>query len=353
MELVNLERFRLGGYLGSGAGYEAHWATDGLTGKQVVIKRPNPDYVTRGLHRGVERLSDRLIEIHKTTAKAVPNLARIIGYTETERHDFFFGDSLKEEYRVLVQERAKGIPLVGAFRDKFLGIPIGLGLNLFVLHPLMSYPDADSFAVHQQLLDTEEAFYNAGHLLLDIMPQNVFFDPGTGRTTLIDTGTIFDRTEPEPDKARIGSHSRDIHDFYLEVFKFYATPGLPPSDVAGYGVPTGMDGIPHFEQQIYILIQSYSEVEFIPFREAAVAILRSIQDRAYTSIQDFRNDFSNFLTLMKDRNLCIPNFKGLVTVWGRAVERLADDYWKRFLFDYESDLAHYRTTQNSQMSRHE
>ena len=346
MEVVNLERFRLEGYLGSGAGYEAHAATDGLTGKQVVIKRPNPDFVSRRLHHGVERLSERLIEIHGTVGDSVANIAHMVGYTQIQQHDGFFGDSLNEEYRVLVEERARGIPLVGAFRDKFMGIPIGLGQNLFVLHPLVPNPDAGYFTVHQQLLDTGEAFYNAGLLLLDVMPQNIFFDPGTGRTTLIDLGAIIAVAESEQDGARMGSQARDIHDFYLEIFNFYATPDSPPTNVAGYGVPAGLMRIPDFEQQIDSLIQSYSEVEYNALGEGAVAILRLIQNRAYASFQDFRNDFSKLLTLLKDRDQHNPNFQELVFVWGRAMEMLSDDYWKKFLFDYELDLAQYSANFN-------
>ena len=61
MERITLDRFRLEGLLGSGSDYEVHAATDVETGQQVVVKRPRPDYIARGLHTGIDLLSEVLI----------------------------------------------------------------------------------------------------------------------------------------------------------------------------------------------------------------------------------------------------------------------------------------------------
>ena len=343
MNLVELERFELQGFLGSGSDYEAHAATDSQTGEPVVIKRPNPDYVTRKLHHGVDQLSEHLIEVHRTIGDSVPHITHLVGYTEVAQHDGYFGDALEESYRVLVEERAKGFPLVSDIRDKFKGVPIGLGQNLFALHPLVPHPDRGYFPVHQQLMEVEEAFHKSGHVLLDMRPQNVYFDPREGLIWVIDIGTIPTQGRAAQGKASFGSQPIDVHNFFAEMFKYYATPDPPPSNVAGYGEPAGMRNIPRFDEQLDQMVQSFSRVDGAAIKEAAVTVLQKIQKRAYGSFEDFRRDFDEYLALLEERNKSLAEFDSLVNVWRQAIGMLSDGYWKKFLFEPEKDLARYRT----------
>ena len=342
MELVQLERYELEGFLGSGADYEAQAATDRSTGKRVVLKRPNPDYVTRDLHHGVERLSEELISIHDSMGQSLPHLARLEGYTEIAQHDDYFGDSLNNSYRVLIQERARGIPLVSALRDKFKGHPIGLGQNLFALHPLVPHLGRGHFAVHRQLIEVEEACYKAGHLLLDMRPENIYFEPREGRITIIDIGAIPTRGPTAQGKIGTGNQRLDIHDFLLEVFTFYATADGPPAHVKGYGGPIGMTAVPHFDRQVESLVRSFSGVKHMRLREAAITTLQKIRDRSYGSLDDFQVDFEEYLALLAERNKELPDLPELAGVWGEATKMLSDNYWGKFLFDPLGDLAAYR-----------
>ena len=104
-----------------------------------------------------------------------------------------------------------------------------------------------------------------------------------------------------------------------------------------------MRAIPRFEQQLDSLIQSYSEVKNTDIRELAVATLEKIQKRAYGSFQDFDGDFTQYLATLEERNKNLPDVGRLVRVWGEALELLSHPYWKKFLFQPEPDLAHYRT----------
>ena len=79
MESLSLDRFELGSFLGSGSDYEAHAATDLETGKMAVVKRPNVDYILRGLHKDIDLLSRSLIEIHDSVANSVRNVSKMIG----------------------------------------------------------------------------------------------------------------------------------------------------------------------------------------------------------------------------------------------------------------------------------
>ena len=344
MGIVRLDRFKLEGHLGSGSDYEAHAATDSQTGNWVVVKRPNPDYISRKLHHGVDQLSEKLIEVHEAVGDSLPYVAHLVGYTEVTLHDGYFGDSLNESYRVLVDERAEGFPLAGDIRDKFKGIPIGLGQNLFALHTLVPHAHKGAFAIHQQLMDLEEAFHNAGHLLLDMRPQNVYFDPGEGKITVIDIGTIPTQGPAAQGRASMGDRPGDIHDFFAELFKFYFTPDSPPSGVRGYGEAAGMRSVPDFDQQLDMMIHSYLGVQDMGLKETALDTLEKVRSRGYASFGDFRRDFDHCLAALDERNKKLPNLDDLVGVWCEAMRMMSADYWRKFLFDPDTDLVHYRIT---------
>ncbi len=341
MEQVQLERYVLEGVLGSGSDYQVHAAKDIQTGFDVVLKRPNPDYIARKLHDGVDRLSEQLIDIHRSMGDSLVHVAKMVGYTEVTRHDRYFGDSFTESYRVLVNERAPGLPLVGDIRDKFKGVPVGLVHNLFALFPLAPHSMQGYFGIQQQVMDVEEAFNRSGYLLLDLRPQNVYFDPRDGRITVIDIGTIPSQGAVSQGGVSLGGQATDIHNFFAEVFRFYVTPSDPPSDAAAYGAPAGMRSVPDFHQQMAMLIDGFSMMEDRRLRDAAVAILEKIRKRAYSSFAEFRGDFGRYLGLLEERMRYHAGNDGTITEWKRAVELLFDGHWKGYLFDPSVDLQGY------------
>lgn len=343
MEQVKLERFVREEFLGAGADYEAHAATDSETGRQVVIKRPNPDYIVRQMHLRIEALSEQLVEIHRAVGDSLPYLAHLVGYTESTQHDDYFGDDLKDGYRVLVEERAKGVPLACEIRDKFKGIPIGLGQNLFALHPLVPHPGNGASIVQRQLLDLEESFQAVGHLALDMRPQNLYFDPAEARITVIDIGATPTQGPAFQGKLSLGTGPKDFHDFFLEVFRFYATPDPPPTGAGGYGEPAGMRAVPDFDSQIGDLVRSYASSKDGDLKEAAIEALEKIQNRSYTSFGEVRRDFTQYLDLVEERNRNLPDLPDLMGRWAEALGMLSTDYWKKYLFDPDADLAQYRS----------
>ncbi len=214
MEKVDLNRYQMTGILGTGADYEVRGAMDLETGQPVVLKRPVPQVISRQMHGPIEARTERSLRICQELGPNIPQLSPILAYTDPASHDEYYGDSLGQEYRVMVVARAQGIPLVGDVRARILGVPIGLGQNLFALFPLSHPPDQEPFTVLQQLLDLEEQFYQAGHILLDLGPQNVYYQPASGRITVIDCGDLLSVGEQPSSRSR---RPRDIHDFYLEM----------------------------------------------------------------------------------------------------------------------------------------
>ena len=235
MEKVDLHRYELTGLLGSGADYEVRSATGRDTGQPVVIKRPVPQMISRGMHVSVEDRTQRTVRLHEELANGIPGVCPMVGFTDTANHDDFFGDGLDKEYCVTVSVRAAGIPLAGDPRARILRVPIGLGQNLFCLFPLCFSDSGDPFPVQRQLLDVEQRFVEAGYVLLDLGPQNVFLQPDERLISVIDPGALL---TAETDRLPGARWPQDIHDFYLEMLKFCAVLRLRPPTLPVTATPS-------------------------------------------------------------------------------------------------------------------
>ena len=229
MEKVDLDRYEITGRLGVGADYEVRAGLDRETGKQVAIKRPVPQAISRNQHEAIEARTEKVLQAYQEVGFSTNLVSPILGYTGRAIHDGFFGDDLGKEYQVMVEERACGIPLLGDMMSKFKGVPIGAGQNLFTLFPLVQPSAVPAHPVHNQLLDLEEVYLSAGYIILDLRPQNIFYQPGSGRMVVIDTGALA-RLDGEAPRGR---PPYDINDACLEILKFYTTPVEPPVDASG------------------------------------------------------------------------------------------------------------------------
>ena len=335
MEKVDLKRYEASARLGVGADYEVRAALDTKTGKQVVLKRPVPQMVSRQQHGGIEARTEKTLEVYQELNLTTPLVTPILGYTDSKNHDEFFGDSLGQEYRVMIAERAPGIPLLADHMARIRGVPIGAGQNLFALYPLLKAKDSSSFPVQRQLVELEEIFLNAGYLLLDLRPQNIYYQPGSGQINVIDCGALIS-ANGEPDRR--GRPAQDINDFCLEILKFYTTPQLPPVEAAGYKDPYGLRPVANFNEELEEMIRVVPE-EPGPYRETLLHILNKIRDRVYGGISEFRTDIDCYLDALTDRNEGHPEAGQANSAWLEAAEWLKADYWRGFMFDPDTELS--------------
>jgi hypothetical protein len=335
MEKVDLTRYEVTGLLGNGADYEVRAAIDRETEQRVVLKRPVPQAISRQMHGPVEMRTDRTLEFYETIGSNVAQLSPIVGYTERANHDDFYRDSLGQEYRVLVVARAEGIPLVGDVRARIMRVPIGLGQNLFALFPLAHLKDPTPFAVQQQLLDLEENVFAAGYVLLDLNPQNVFYQPASKTITVIDSGDLL---TPKGGGDRRNRRPRDIHDFYLEILKFYTIPQRPPSEASGYRDPHGMRPVITLEEELDQMAISFGKVSD-PASKVALNIIAKVRGRAYADFGDFRQDLTAYLEEVRERDRHMPELTEAAKAWSEAVDLLREDHWHRYIFNPEADLA--------------
>ena len=324
--------------MGRGADYDVRAAVDTKTGQQVVLKRPNPQTVSRRLHDGIEARTDNTLQVFQGLDFDIPAVVPVLGYTQRANHDTYFGESLGQEYTVVVEERAKGIPLTGDPMAGITGVPIGVGQNLFTLYPLVQPNGQPPFPIHRQLLDLEESFYQAGYVLLDLRPQNIFFQPAVGRITVIDCGDLRALDDE--------SHSRrrpppDIHDFYLEMLKFYTTPQEPPSDAQGYRKPYGLRPVVRFEEELDEMARRFAHAS-ASGRETALPMIGNVRERAYASFDRFRRDLSDYLKAVSEHDLSLDNVHQLRQTWIEALGWLGDAYWRRYLFDYDAELTAFQ-----------
>jgi hypothetical protein len=238
-----------------------------------------------------------------------------------------------------VEERASGIPLRGDLKARFTGVPIGVGPNLFALFPLLQPATTRPFAIHQQLLDLEEAFFQAGYVLLDLRPHNVFYQPATGRITVIDCGALADA---QGAVSRRGVRPPDIHDFYLEMLKFYTTPQPPPAQASGYREPYGLRPVVDFGHELDRMAQQFRAVPAPDVREAALTIISQVRQRAYVVFADFRQDLMAYLESVHRAHRGLPTRTEARQVWAEALNWLCADYWQQYLFRPEIELAALR-----------
>ena len=336
VEKVDLSRYEITGRLGAGADYDVRAALDRETGAEVALKRPVPQAVSRKQHLAIEARTERLLQAYDRAGDAGGLLAPVLAYTETAVHDGFFGDELGEPYTVFVQERAPGIPLLGDMMSRFTGVPIGAGQNLFAMFPLVQPPAGPPFPVHNQLLELEQAYLQSGYILTDMRPQNVFFQPGAGRIQVIDSGALAGVDDPAPR----GRPPIDVNDACLELLKFYTTPEEPPADASSYRDARGVRPIVDVNQELNEMrrgLMSAGE----DVASAGAVILEKIGARAYTDYGQFRIDLNAYLAAIAARNEALPGIAEATAAWREALDWLRADYWTKFKFDAESELAGY------------
>ncbi len=336
VEKVDLQRYEITGRLGSGADYDVRAATDRQTGEQVAIKRPMPQAISRQQHHAIEARTDRLIEAFQEVGAVDGLAARLLGFTDRANHDAFFGDEFGEEYTVIVQARAGGIPLLGDMMSRIRGVPIGAGQNLFAVFPLVRPCGHPAFPVHNQLLDLEQAFLGAGYILLDLRPQNVFFQPGTGDIEVIDTGAL----AKLGDEAPRGRPPFDANDACLEMLKFYTTPEEPPAAAAGYRDARGIRPIVNLQQELDEMARGL-RVAPGPVEDSGAVILEKVRARSYTGYVNFKTDLNAYLSEVISRNEALSGFPEAKASWLEALQWLRDDHWTRFIFDADTELTGY------------
>ena len=335
METVTLDRFELVGPLGSGADYDVRAAIDRETGESVVLKRPSPQTVSRQMHGPVEERTARALEAYERAGQYCDAVPRVIGVTEVGLHDEYFGEDLGQPYSVRVEERATGIPLVGDPRSRILRVPIGLGQNLFALHPLALPNGVDDWPIQVQLLEAQEIYANAGYALLDLGPHNVFYSPGTGRMALVDASALVGHGV---ERAQGNRGPQDVHDFYVEMVKFYLAPHLPPTDAAGYFDPYNQRPVISIEDESDSLTGAFGSADDA-LRETATACLGKIRQRGYASVAEFATDLRECLRLITIRNEQTPERQAVLDAWRSALHRLSEDHWTRYRFDANTELA--------------
>ena len=335
METLTLDRFELMGPLGSGADYEVRTAIDRETGRQVVLKRPSPQAVRRQLHGSIEERTTRMLEAYERAGQHCEAVPRIVGVTEPTIHDDYFGDDVGQPYRVRVEERAPGIPLVGDPRSRILRVPIGLGQNLFALHPLALPSGVEAWPVQEQLLAAQAIFQDAGYALLDLGPHNVFYSPGSGRISLVDISALVGYGV-ETSVANRGR--QDVHDFYLETLKYYVAADLPPTDPAGYHDPYNQRPVVSLEQECDDLDRAFAGAGD-GVRESACGTIGKVRARSYGSVAEFAGDLRECLAQITIRYQGMSDRSAAVDAWRSALARLTENHWTRYQFDADTELA--------------
>ena len=185
-------------------------------------------------------------------------------------------------------------------------------------------------------MDLEEVYRSEGYIILDLRPKNIFYQPGSGRMVVIDTGSLA-RLDGEAPRGR---PPYDINDACLEILKFYTTPVEPPVDASGYKEARGIRPIVNIGEELDEMARDLADCA-PPVVETGSVMLDKIRERAYTEYSQFRSDLTAYLDQIKKRNAALANATETNETWREAALWLKEDYWRGFLFDPDTELAGY------------
>ncbi len=190
--------------------------------------------------------------------------------------------------------------------------------------------------IQNQLIDLEEVYLKAGYIVLDLRPQNIYYQPRSGKITVIDTGALVRLGDETPR----GRAPFDINDACLEILKFYTTSDAPPDHTAGYRDPRGIRPIVDLGEELQEMTHN---LEGCPPSVIALGtnILDKIRVRGYQEYAPFRADLAAYLDGIKERNAGLDNYSEKHQAWHDAALWLKEDYWREFLFDPDSELEDY------------
>ena len=337
MQEIQLRNYEISGVLGTGADYEVRSAVAVDTGQTVVLKRPIPQVITRNMHGPIEARTESIIETYRDLSKSTSTLCPLIGYTNKCNHNGLYNDGIMQDYTVLVFERALGIPLVGDARSRILRIPIGIPQNLFALYPLFQLDDRSCWSVLAQLLETEQKFFESGRILLDLGPQNVYYQPATGEITIIDLG----------DQVRVGDETvgnrgrkRDIYDFYVEMLKYYTISTDPPNSIDGYKEPVGLRPVISVDQELNEMVQNL-ESEGVSSNKKKIDMINKIKNFEYDEFSRFMVDLTEYLEEVRIRYRDHPELDSYKAIWFESSQLLKADHWRKYDFEAETELSKF------------
>jgi len=182
-------------------------------------------------------------------------------------------------------------------------------------------------------------FLQAGYVLLDLRPHNVFYQPDSGRITVIDCGALTALREASESS---GKPQPDMHDFCLEMLKFYTTSQSPPAQVRAYREPYGLRPVVNFEHELEQMARQFQTVADSAVQETALVLINQVRQRAYVALDDFRRELTAYLEAVASAHQALPNLAEAQQVWAEALNWLREDYWQRYLFDADTALAALR-----------
>ena len=337
MNQLELKNYELTGILGTGADYEVRSAVALDSGRTVVLKRPIPQVISRNMHGPIEARTESIIETYSDLFGCTHTLCPMIGYSSKCNHDELYNDGIMQDYTVLVFERAPGIPLIGDARSRILRIPIGIPQNLFALFPLLQLDDNSCWSVQAQLLETEQQFFESGRILLDIGPQNVYYQPATGEITIIDLG----------DQVMVGDESvgnrgrkRDIYDFYVEMLKYYTFSADPPDNIDQYKEPSGLRPIIGLDQELEEMARNVGPAD-VSSSKIKINMINKIRNLEYVEFSEFMVDLTEYLQEVRIRYRDHPELDSYKAIWVESLQLLKADHWRKYDFDAETELSKF------------
>jgi hypothetical protein len=102
-----------------------------------------------------------------------------------------------------------------------------------------------------------------------------------------------------------------------------------------------MGPVLEFTTELDRMIQLWTNLADGHLQDVTVGMLQRIKKRDYGSIAPFRRDLQEYAAALDERNKSLQDFSSLMVIWHEGMAMLRDKYWRKYLFNPETDLAQY------------
>jgi hypothetical protein len=101
------------------------------------------------------------------------------------------------------------------------------------------------------------------------------------------------------------------------------------------------------EHELDRLAQNFKMARDPVVLDAALTMIGQLRQRGYAAFDDFRRDLMAFLEAVRLSYQALPNLSAARQAWVEALHGLRAEYWRRYLFDPETELAGFKLPNQS------
>jgi hypothetical protein len=132
-----------------------------------------------------------------------------------------------------------------------------------------------------------------------------------------------------------------MNDMLLDLFRWYVPAGDPPLEFDSWTQYIEPPRSARLERAAEDTKRIFLREESTEDRGLAIRILDRIKARGYFRVSEFKAEILELLELRRVRLASSPTFEPHISLWKQGLATMHNDYWSKYLFSANSDLAAY------------